>query len=129
MARNSQPRETPEYCTFRDHYDRLVTTILDPLPLATRLFTRSIIGPTLLQYVSVPALPPFEKTNTLLSAVLGKTQTDPRMFSVFLSALKEDSSMQLLVESMQSKSFVSVAPGTVLSIVKGTKQQCCFSSD
>ena len=103
MATNSQPQETPEYRILREHYDRLVTAISDPLLLATRLFTRSIIDPTLLQCVNVPALPPFHKTNTLLTAVLGKIRTDPRMFSAFLSALNEDPSMQSLVESMQSK--------------------------
>ena len=103
MATNSQPQETPEYRTFREYYDRLVTAIQDPLPLATRLFARSIIDATLLQFVNVPALPPFHKTNTLLTAVLGKIQTDPSTFNVFLSALKEDPSMQSLVESMQSK--------------------------
>ena len=106
MATNSQAQESPEYRIFREHYDRLVTTISNPLPLATRLFTRSIIGSTLLQYVSVPALPPFEKTNTLLSAVLGKIQSDPSVFSVFLLALKEDPSIQSLVESMESKCFI-----------------------
>ena len=75
MATNSQ--ETPEYRTFREHYDRLVHAIQDPLPLATRLFTRNIIDAILLQLVNVPALPPFQKTNTLLTAVLGKIQTDP----------------------------------------------------
>ena len=103
MATNSQPQETPEYRILREHYDRLVTAISDPLLLATRLFARSIIDPTLLQCVSVPALPPFHKTNTLLTAVLGKIRTDLRMFSAFLSALNEDPSMQSLVESMQSK--------------------------
>ena len=106
MATNSQPQETPEYRTFREHYDRLVHAIQDPLSLAARLFTRSIIDPTLLQRVNVPALPPFQNTITLLTAVLGKIQTDPRMFSVFLSALKEDPSIQSLAESMQSKCFI-----------------------
>ena len=113
MATNSQSQETPEYRTFREHYDKLVHAIQDPLPLATRLFTRSIIDFTLLQCVNVPALPSFQKTSTLLSAVLGKIQTDSRMFSVFLSALNEDPSMQSLVESMQSKFFIhkdSVVP-------------------
>ena len=127
MATNSQPQETPEYRTLREHYDRLVNTISEPLPLAARLFARSIIDSTLLQRVNVPALPPFQNTSTLLSAVLGKIQTDPSTFGAFLSALKEDPSMQSLVESMEGKSFISGAPGTVLSMVKRTKQQCCFS--
>ena len=49
----------------------------------------------------------FQNTNTLLSAVLGKIQTDPSTFGVFLSALNEDPSMQSLMESMQSKCFIS----------------------
>ena len=110
MATNSQPLETPEYRTLREHYDRLVNAISEPLPLAARLFARSIIDSTLLQRVNVPALPSFQNTSTLLSAVLGKIQTDPSVFVVFLSALKEDSSMQLLVESMESKSSALVEP-------------------
>ena len=106
MATNSQLQETPEYRTFREHYDRLVHAIQDPLPLATRLFTQGIIDPILLQRVNVPALPPFQNAITLLTAVLGKIQTDPSTFDVFLSALNEDPSMQSLVESMQSESFM-----------------------
>ena len=108
MATNTQPQETPEYRTFREHYDRLVTTISDPLPLANRLFARSIIDSTLLQRVNVPALPSFQNTSTLLSAVLGKIQTDPSAFGVLLSALKEDPSMWLLVESMESECVLCV---------------------
>ena len=48
----------------------------------------------------------FQNSNTLLTTVLGKIQTDPRIFGVFLSALKEDPSMQSLVESMESKCFI-----------------------
>ena len=103
MATNSKPEETLEYRTFREHYAKLVTAIQDPLPLATQLFARSIIDSTLLQRVNVPALPPFQNTISLLTAVLGKIQTDPTTFNAFLSALNEDSSMESLVESMQSK--------------------------
>ena len=106
METNSEPHETPQYRIFREHYDRLVTTITDPLPLATRLFARSIIDSALLQRVNIPAFTTFQNTNTLLTAVLGRIETDPSTFDVFLSALKEDSSMKLLVESMQSKCFI-----------------------
>ena len=106
MATNSQPQEIPEYRTLREHYDRLVNAISEPLPLAARLFARSIIDSTLLQRVNVPALPSFQNTSTLLSAVLGKIQSDPSVFGVFLSALNEDPSMQSLVESMESKCFI-----------------------
>ena len=102
--------ETPEYHTFREYYDRLLLATQDPLLLATQLFTSSIIDYALLQQVNVPALPPFQKTNTLLTAVLGKIQTDPTTFSVFLSALNEDPSMQSLVESMQGKCFIDKFP-------------------
>ena len=106
MATNLQPQEIPEYRILREHYDSLVTAISHPLLLATRLFARSIIDATLLQRVNVPALPPFQNTITLLTAVLGKIQTDPNTFSAFLSALNEDPTMQSLVESMESESFM-----------------------
>ena len=110
MATNSKPEETLEYRTFREHYDRLVNAIHDPVPLAARLFARSIIDSTLLQRVSIPALPPFQNTNTLLIAVLGKIQTDPSTLCTFLSVLNEDPSMQSLVESMQSKCKWGIQP-------------------
>ena len=84
-----------------------MTAIQDPLFLATLLFARSIIDSTLLQRVSIPALPPFQNTNTLLIAVLGKIQTDPSTFCTFLLVLNEDPLMQSLVESMQSKRFIN----------------------
>ena len=103
MATNSQPQETPEYRTFREHYARLVHAIQNPLSLATHLFTRGIIDSSLLQRVNTLGFTTFQNTNTLLTAVLGKIQTDPKMFYEFLSALKEDPSMQSLVGSMKSK--------------------------
>ena len=106
MATNSQPRETPEYRTFREHYDRLVTAILDPLLLATRLFARNMIDSTVKEEMSVLGLSRVYRNNALLSAVEMQIQTDPRMFSEFLSALNEDPSMQSLVGSMQSKCFI-----------------------
>ena len=106
MATNSQPQETPEYRTFREHYDRLVTAILDPLLLATRLFARSIIDSSVKEEMSVLGLSRVYRNNALLSAVEMQIQTDPRMFSEFLSALNEDPSMQSLVGSMQSKCFI-----------------------
>ena len=131
MATNSQPQETPEYRTLREHYDRLVNALSEPLPLAARLFARSIIDSTLLQRVNVPALPSFQNTSTLLSAVLGKIQSDPSAFGAFLSALNEDPSMQSLVESMESKCsiceginfLVSAPPPTSnLEYAKKTKE-------
>ena len=103
MATNSQPQETPEYRLFREHYSKLYHTIQDPLSLATQLFTRSVIDSSLLQRVNTLGFTTFQNTTTLLTAVLGKIQTDPRMFHGFMSALNEDPSMQSLVESMQSK--------------------------
>ena len=100
---NTQPQETPEYRTFREHYARLYHAIQNPLSLATQLFTRSIIDSSILQQMNTLGFTTFQNTNTLLSAVLGKIQSDPRMFSVLLSALKEDAAMQLLVKSMESK--------------------------
>ena len=103
MAINSQPQETPEYCTFREHYDRLVHAILDPLPLATRLFTQGIITYEVKDRVNILGLSKLEKTDKLLSAIEGQIRSEPNMFQHFLSALNEDPSMHSLVESMQSK--------------------------
>ena len=108
MATYTQIQETPEYRTFREHYDRLVSSISDPLPLATRLFSRSIIDSTLLQRVHLPVFSTFHNTCTLLTAVLGKIQNDPSTFCVFLSALNEDPSMQVMVQSMKSKLWMHV---------------------
>ena len=49
----------------------------------------------------MPTFTTLQNTNTLLSAVLGKIQTDPSTFSAFVSALNEDPSMRPLLESMQ----------------------------
>ena len=103
MATNSQPQETPEYQLFREHYARLYHAIQGPLSLTTQLFTRGIIDSSLLQRVNTLGFTTFQNTTALLTAVLGKIQTDPRMFDEFLSALNEDPSMQSLVETMQSK--------------------------
>ena len=111
MATYTQSQETPEYRTFREHYHRLVYSISDPLPLATRLFARSIIDSTLLQRVNIPVFPTSHNTNTLLTAVLGKIQNDPSTFCVFLLALNEDPSMQVLVETMKSKLKMHLLPG------------------
>ena len=75
----------------------------DPLSLATRLFTRSIITSAVTGRMIAVGLSTLEKNYVLLSAVEMQIQTDPMMFYVFLSALNEDPSMQSLVESMESK--------------------------
>ena len=106
MATNTQPQETPEYRIFREHYDRLVTAILDPLLLATRLFARNIIDSTVKEQMGVLGLSRVYKNNMLLSAVELQIRTNQRMFGVFLSALKEDAAMQSLVKSMQGKCFM-----------------------
>ena len=103
MAINSQPQETPEYRTFREHYDRLYHAIQDPLSLATRMFTRSIVTSAVTGRMIAVGLSTLEKNGVLLSAVEMQLRTDPRMFYKFLSALNEDSTMQSLVESVQSK--------------------------
>ena len=101
MATNSQPQETPEYRTFREHYGRLYHTIQDPLSLATQLFAKSIITSAVKGKMNIVGLSTLEKNSLLLSAVEGQIQTDPRVFHVFLSTLNEDTSMQSLVKSMQ----------------------------
>ena len=110
MATNSQPQETPEYRTFREHYDRLVCAIQDPLSLATRLFTQGTITYEVKDRVNILALSKLEKTDKLLSAIEGQIRSDPNMFQHFLSALNKDPSMHPLVESMQSKCVSYVEP-------------------
>ena len=105
MATNTQPQETPEYRTFREHYDRLVTAILDPLLLATRLFARNIVDSTVKEEMSVLGLSRVYRNNALLSAVEMQIRTDPRTFSEFLSALNEDPSMQSLASGKYAKCF------------------------
>ena len=102
MVTKSQPQETPEYRTFREHYDRLYHAIQDPLSLATHLFSQGIIAPAVKEDMSVP-VSRLEKNNALLSAVEMQIHTNSSAYHVFLSALKEDATMQSLVESMQSK--------------------------
>ena len=106
MATNSQPQETPEYRTFREHYDRLYHAIQDPLSLATRLFAKSIITSAVTGRMIAMGLSTLEKNSVLLSAVEMQIRTNPKTFYEFLSALNEDPPMQSLVESMESKCFV-----------------------
>ena len=99
MAINSQP----QYCIFREHYDRLYHAIQDPLSLATKLFSQGIITSAVKEQMSVLGLSRLEKNNELLSAVEMKIQTDSSVLHVFLATLNEDTSMQPLAESIQSK--------------------------
>ena len=69
----------------------------------SQLFTRGTIDSSLMQRVNTLGFTTFQNTTTLLTAVLGRIQADPRMFHEFLSALNEDPSMQSQVKSMQSK--------------------------
>ena len=104
MATLESP-ETPECRVFREHYNRLVQSIQDPLPLATLLFSEDAII-AVVKEMSVLGLSTLEKNDVLLSAVEKQIRLDPETFHVFVSALNEDPSMQSLVESMQSKSFI-----------------------
>ena len=103
MATKHECQESPEYSTFREHYDRLYRAIQDPLPLAARLFSKSIISSAVKERMAILGVSGLEKNDALLSAVEKQIRTNSQTFHVFLSALNEDPSMQLLVESMQSK--------------------------
>ena len=106
MATNPRHQETPECRTFREHYDSLYHLIQDPLSLATRMYSLGILTPAVKEQMSVPSFSRLEKNNALLNVVEIQLQTKPSVLHVFLSALKEDSSMRSLAESMQSKSFM-----------------------
>ena len=107
METNSQPQETPEYRTFREHYDRLVHAIQDPLPLAIRLFSKGIITSAVKERMIVLGLTTLEKNNALLSAVEKQIQSNPCTLHGFLSALNEDPSLRALVESVQGMCLIS----------------------
>ena len=106
MATNSQPQETPEYRTFREHYYRLMQAIQDPLSLAAQLYSQGIIASAVKEQMSVLGLSRLEKNNVLLSAVEMQIQTDSSVLHIFLATFNEDPSVQSLVESMQSKCFM-----------------------
>ena len=89
MATNSQPQETPEYRTFREHYSSLYHAIQDPLSLAAWLFSQSIITSAVKEQMSVLGLHRLEKNNVLLSAVEMKIQTDASVLHVFLATLNK----------------------------------------
>ena len=106
MATNPQPQETPEYRTFREHYSRLYNAIQDPLSLAIQLFSQGIIASAVKENMSVSAFSRLEKNNALLSAVEMQVRTNPSTYYAFLSALEKDTSLQSLVESLQSKCYI-----------------------
>ena len=103
MATNLQLQETPEYRTFRKHYSKLAEAIQSPLALANQLFSEEIITSEVKECMHVPSLSRLNKNSQLLSAVETRIKTDPSIFPVLLSILKDDASLRPLVESMQSK--------------------------
>ena len=108
MATNPRHQETSECRTFREHYDSLYRLIQDPLSLATRMYSQGIITPAVKEQMNVLGVSRLEKNYALLNVVEMQLQTNPSVVHVFLSALKEDPSMQSLVESMESKCFIYV---------------------
>ena len=121
------PPETSEYRIFRERYDILIQSIKDPLPLATRLFTQGVVTSAVKEHMSVVGLSTLDKSNVLLGAVEKQIQSDPQKFHVFLSVLNEDPSVQLLVESMQSKHLICEDITTSMhppSSEKEHKKQC-----
>ena len=76
---NPRHQETPECCTFREHYDSLYHAIQDPLSLATRTYSRGILTPAVKEQMSVPSLSRLEKSNALLNDVEMQLQTKPAL--------------------------------------------------
>ena len=103
MATNPQLQETPEYHAFRKHYAKLAEAIQQPLSLANQLFSKEIITSEVKERMRVPLLSRLDKNSELLSAVEIRIKTDPSVFPLLLSSLKDDASLRPLVESMQSK--------------------------
>ena len=84
MATNSEPQESPEYRTFREHYDNLYHAIQDPLSLANRLFAQGIIALAVREQMSVSSLSRLEKNNALLGAIDMQIRTNPSTLNTLL---------------------------------------------
>ena len=80
--------------------------IQDPVSLAARIYSQGIITSAVKEQMSMLGLSRLEKNYALLNVDEMQLQTNLSVLHVFLSVLKEDPSMQSLVESMQSKCFV-----------------------
>ena len=115
-----EPPVTPEYRIFREtasHHP-------EPSPYNyTTVFRRRhcISSEGALGLVGLPTL---EENSALLSAVETQIQLDPQIFQVFLSALNEDPSKQLLVESMQSKYEITSLPEANPGFSKLRREWC-----
>ena len=101
-------QKSSEYRIFREHYSRLHHAIQDPLSLATRLFAQGTIPSAVKENMNVSTFTRLEKNGALLSAVDMQVRTKSNTYHDFILTLKEDPSVQSLVDSMQSKSFMIV---------------------
>ena len=99
-------QESTEYRIFRQHYDRLVHSIQEPLHMGIVLYSQGIITSEVRVYMSMATLTTLEKNNALLSAVEKEIHPDPQIFHKFVSALNEVPYLSPMVESMQSKFFM-----------------------
>ena len=70
------------------------------------MYSQDIITSAVKEEMSVLGRSRLEKNSVLLNAVEMQLQTKPSVLHMFLSALKEDPSMQSLAENMQSKCFM-----------------------
>ena len=126
ICEHQEIQDTPECRVFREHYDRLVNAIQDPLSLATQLLIQGIITSAVKERMSEEGLPTVDKNSTLLSAVQKQVQLESLSFYVFLSALKEDPSVQLVVDSMQSKWFIVLSQTAFCQCGLGTRLSASY---
>ena len=103
MATKHERQESPEYFIFQKHYAILCGAIQDPPLLAVHLYIRGVITKAVMDHTFTLSLSTSQKINALLSAVEKQIRLDPETFHEFLSDLKKDPSMQLLVKRMESK--------------------------
>ena len=103
MATKHERQESPEYFIFQKHYAILCGAIQDPPLLAVQLYIRGVITKAVRDHTFTLSLSTSQKINALLSAVEKQIRLNPETFHEFLSDLKKDPSMQLLVERMESK--------------------------
>ena len=101
MASGIQSHETPGYRALQEHYSTLVAGIQDPAELAGKLFSNCVITDGILSEIVHPMLDKRTQCAKLLEAVLRKLVSDPDSFWTFVTVLEEESTNQVIAESVR----------------------------
>ena len=102
---------SPEYQTFRQHYDELKTG-LDPSSVVGTAFARDLLSREERNAASHTQYTDDEKLDKLLGAVERRIAVDKRAFHTFMEVLEEEPAFQHLVEKLKGV-FI---PGDVVEL-------------